>query len=547
MKTRPPDWLVDSPPFIQAMAQPDFYTHRPTSVDLLQTHISYVFLAGDLVYKIKKPLRFAFLDFSTLDLRRFYCHEELRLNRRLAADTYRRVVAIRACDTGYELADADTEDAVEYAVEMVRLPQEQMFSEIVKRGEATSAHINQITTRLIDFHRSAATGPAISANGSPERLREAIDLDFSESARYRDRSISPHMDDAIQEFCHCFVAQHAALFRRRQTEGRIRECHGDFRAEHLCFADDLQIIDCIEFDARFRYRDVAAEIAFLAMDLDFLNHSHLASQLIEQYSRLSADPDLPDLVPFYQCHLAYIRGKVESLKSFEPEVQERERRLALESARRHFDLSNRYSWSYFPMVIAVCGLSGTGKTTLANEVAARTGFAHLSSDVVRKELAGIASDRPATNAQRADLYSEEQGKKTYAALLAKGERLLSAGRGVVLDATFQRQESRTGVFGMADRCGVPTLFVECRCDQSEVRKRLDERKRKGVGASDADWSIYTGQLELYQEFNSQEAKHRVVTDTTGRRQSLLDEIEDAARRTYENQALPKQPDHTYGM
>ena len=528
------------------MLDPSFYPHDPDGVELIQTHISYVFLAGDRVYKVKKTVRFSFLDFSTIARRRYYCHEEVRLNRRLAADVYVGVVAIREIEGVFSLASGadplslasqgdplslaseENPDVVDYAVVMRRLPEEQMFSAILARGEAEERHVDAIAERLVEFHRGAEAGPDITANGDPTRIREAMDADFAESYRYRGRTISQDDDRAIQRFCHDYLATRESLLRKRQAEGRIRDCHGDLRAEHVCFAGRLTVIDCIEFEPRFRYRDVAAEIAFLAMDIEDLGYKELARLLVRRYSELAADPDLPSLVPFYGCHLAYIRGKVDSLKSLEEEVGEAGRSAAESSARHHFALAHRLTWAYSPMVIAVCGLSGTGKTSVAEALAERTGFAHLSSDVFRKKLAGHSTVRPAPAAARASLYSEEMGRRTYAAMMDEAARHLRAGDGVVLDATFQRRAHRAPVYELARASGVPLLFAECRCPEPEIRRRLDVRVRSAAGPSDADWDVYLAQRGAWEDPLADARDGWLVVDSSAVPESVARGIEERA-------------------
>ncbi len=510
-----------------------FYPHAPDDVQLVQTHISYVFLAGEEVYKLKKSVRFSFLDFSTLERRRHFCREEVRLNRRLSSDIYLGVVAVCADDSGFRLGAEDDAAAVEYAVRMKRLPAEQMFSEMLARGEAGEEHIETIAMRLVEFHAQADAGPEVAANGAPEALLALMANDFSESARYRGRTVSPADDGAIQVFCKEFVATHAPLLRARQAAQRIREGHGDLRAEHLCFSDGLQIIDCIEFDVHLRCRDVAAEVAFLAMDIESLGHVELAQRLVERYASLASDSDLAFLVPFYQCYFAYIRGKVESLTSGEDEVAAADRERAAESARRHFAQAYRYSWAYSPLLLAVGGLSGSGKTTVAQALQQRTGFAHVNSDVVRKRLTGHATDRPAPASAKAYLYAGEQSRRTYETMFELARAELARGSGVIVDATFQRRVDRAAVYRLARECSVPVLFVECRCDAGEIRRRLEQRVRSGRGASDADWSVYLGQRERYEEFTADEEQSRVAITSSAPMSTIVERVEAAARRQLE--------------
>ena len=498
------------PPLAQALLEPRIYPHRPARVALVQTHISYVFLAGDQVYKVKKPVRFAFLDFSTLERRRHFCHEEVRLNRRLAGDVYRGVVALRATADGYALADEACPDAVEYAVHMHRLPAERMLPVLLANHSATPAMIDAAAERLVEFHAAAECGGSVRAGGDPAVITRLMNDDFGECASFHGRTIDAADDAAIQAYCHAFVRRHEALLRHRQAEDRIRDGHGDLHTEHLCFTDGgLVIFDCVEFNPAFRHRDVAAEIAFLSMDLTCCGRADLASRLVARYAERTGDRELPHLVPFYACHRAYIRGKVESLKSVEPEVAQSDREAAAQSAVRHFALALRYTWSGVRALVVVGGLSGSGKSTVAAALAARTGFAHLNSDVLRKRLAGVAAtDRPG-----ASLYTPEQNARTYRALYDGAAAALAEGHGVIVDATFQRHVDRDRARAVADAAGVPLLFVECRCDEDELRRRLAARTAHGDNPSDADWDVYLRQRARYEPYLAADADHLAV-DTT---------------------------------
>lgn len=499
---------------ITAMLGPEIYPHAPPVVELVQTHISYVFLAGDEVYKVKKPVRFSFLDFSTLDRRRRVCQEEVRLNRRLAPDVYLGVVAICPCGSGYRLGSEDDVAAVEYAVHMRRLPADRMLDYLLDQGAVSPTMIDQVARRLVRFHRDADAGPEVTANGSPAAVLTVLQDNFANVRRFRDVTIAAADDDAIQSFSINFLRRHDALLRQRQAQRRIRECHGDLHAEHICFGPDPIIFDCVEFSPRFRYCDTASEIAFLAMDLDYHGDPALAAHLVSAYAAYADDPDLPRLVPFYQCYRAYVRGKVDSLKSAEEEVGTTERERARVSAQRHFALAYRYSWAYSRGLVLVAGLSGTGKSAVAAVLQSRIGFAHINSDVVRKRLAGLDADTPVPAAYGAGLYSRQHNVRTYEALLAEARDHLAAGRGVILDATFRRRTDRTAARALAAAHGVPFFLVECRCPDDEVRRRLERRQQRGAGPSDADWNVYIEQRRQFEPVGSDESEGHLVLDTT---------------------------------
>ncbi len=320
------------------------------------------------------------------------------------------------------------------------------------------------------------------------------------------------------------------VFRRRQAEHRIRECHGDLHTEHICFTDDLEIFDCIEFNPLFRYCDVASEIAFLAMDLDYHDEAALAARVVARYAHDAQDAELPWLVPFYQCYRAYVRGKVDSLKSAEEEVPAAERQAAHDSARRHFNLSYRYTWAYTRALVVVCGLSGTGKTVLAEALHARTGFVHINSDLMRKHLAGVLPlARPEPLAYDAGLYSPEMSARTYQTMLDDAAAHLAAGRGVVLDGTFQLRVGRDSARAIAAAAGVPFLVVECQCEEAEVARRLAERTRRGDSPSDADWAVYREQRHRFEPFAPEEQDHLLTVDSAGGIAPAVRRVEAAVR------------------
>lgn len=513
------------PAMVRAMLAPAFYAAPPASLELRQTHISYVVLAGDDVYKLKKPVRFAFLDFSTLARRRFFCEEEVRLNRRLAADVYRGVLAIVRRDGGYALAAADAGDAVEYAVHMRRLPEDRVLARLLAGGTADAALIDRIGDRLVAFHADADAGPELARGGDPAEIRRLMDEDFAEVVALHGDTISADDDAAIQRWCHARLDALAPLLRRRQVTGRIRDGHGDLHAEHIYCLDTgaLVIVDCIEFNPAFRRRDVAADVAFLAMDLAYHDRDDLADRLVATYAARAADPELPALIPFYACQRAYIRGKVDSLKAREPEVDAADAAAARASARRHFELALRYTWADRPALVIVCGLSGSGKSTIAAGLATRTGFAHLNSDRTRKTLAGLA----ATARGGPELYTPQRNAATYAALHAAAAEALASGRGAIIDATFQRREHRDRVARVAAAAHVPLLFVECRADDAEIRRRLAARSARADDPSDADWAVYQRQQRSYEPLADDEP--HLSIDTGRPRAGLLEEIEGALR------------------
>jgi aminoglycoside phosphotransferase family enzyme/predicted kinase len=492
----------------------------------VQTHISHVFLAGAYVYKLKKAVRFPFLDFSTRELRRHFCEEEVRLNRRLSTAVYLDVQpVVREAGGGLRLGGDG--EAVDHVVRMRRLPADRMLVDLVRRGTVAPAMMTALADRLAAFHRAAPGGPDVAAHADPERLLARWRDVLSGAAPFAGVLLAPEDHEVLADFGPAFVQAHQTLLHARQQAGRIREGHGDLHAEHVCFVEPtrvadgepaalppgIHVFDCIEFSRPLRCNDVAYEIAFLAMDLESLERPDLARALVAAYVRAADDPDVPLLVPFYGCHLACVRGMVDGLKSREGEVTPPEREAAAARARRHFALAARYAWAADgPAVVATAGLSGTGKTTLAAALAAMTGFALVGTDTLRRRRAGIAPGASARAAYGAGLYTEEARAATYAALIAQVEAGLEAGRGVVVDGTFLRRADRDRLARAALRQRRPHVFVECRADAAVVQARLVAREQ-APSVSDARWETYLAQRVRCEPFGADEP--HLVVDTGG--------------------------------
>jgi len=518
-----------SPPLIEAMTRPEFYPNRPANVELRQTHISYVFLAGEYVYKVKKPVRFSFLDYSTLDKRYHFCQEELRLNCRLAPTVYLEVVPIMKREGKYALGEqlrtAGRWTLAEYAVKMRRLPEERMLDTLVKEGRVGKEEIHAIVERLVSFHLAAATDRA-SVFGAPETIWLKFANNFKETERLIGQTITQKESRAIQEFGRRFLMENRDLLQARLRQQRIREGHGDLRAEHICLTSDIAVFDCIEFDERLRYCDVASEIAFLAMDLDFLGASKLSEELVAAYREMAQDETLCQLLSFYKCYRAYVRGKVESLKSQEKEVPDAERNLSKTQAKRYFHLAYRYAkGTPAPALLIVCGLVGTGKSTIARLLGDLTGFSVFNSDTIRKRLAQIPQTARVQDGYRTGIYSDNFTQRTYDTLRAEAEKYLKTEKGAIIDATFKEPHHRALFLDLASRLKIPVLFIECQAQEREIFSRLQERGRKLDEVSDATWEVYLSQREEFAPLGDIPDHCHLIVNTEAKLEEGLTRVE----------------------
>lgn len=332
---------MDARTLRQALLNPAIYPEHPEKVEFSETHISLLFFTENHVYKVKKPVDFGFLDFTTLKKRGFYCHQEVELNRRLSTNVYLGVVEISE-EHGHISLDGRGE-IIEYAVKMRRISDDLLMSRLIEEGKVTEEMIARVAEKLASFFSAADTNKEISSYGKPERIRQDTDENFDQTRTYIGRTISRRAFETIQRATNSFLAEKRASFERRIGEGKIRDCHGDLRSEHIYLGDEILIIDCIEFNRRFRYTDVAADIGFLVMDLDYRGRKDLSQHLVDSYIRRSADQDVLEVLDFYKCYRAYVRGKVESFRLDDPNISPGEKEEALRRARRFFRLSNCYA------------------------------------------------------------------------------------------------------------------------------------------------------------------------------------------------------------
>ena len=327
-------------PVVRALLESQAYPHKPQKVELVQTQMSFIFLTGEYVYKIKKPVNLGYLDYTTLEKRLYFCDQELELNRRLCPGAYLAVVPI--IEEKSQLRLEGRGKAIEYAVKMKQLPQERMMDVLLPLDEVTAEMVTSVSEKLVSFHRQAETNQKIATFGSLDVICQNTDENFSQTEKYIGTSITAEEHQQIKNYTNNFISSNSGLFNKRVREGKIRDCHGDLHAAHVCFTEDICIYDCIEFNDRFRYSDVASEIAFLAMDLDRYQHSGLSQHLVNTYVKLSHDAGLLKLLSFYKCYRAYVRGKVESFKLDDRHIPEQEKAKVLTAARSYFQLAESY-------------------------------------------------------------------------------------------------------------------------------------------------------------------------------------------------------------
>jgi aminoglycoside phosphotransferase family enzyme/predicted kinase len=482
---------------VAALQNPKIYPERPANVELVQTHVSAIFFAGEHVYKVKKPVNFGFLDFTTLEKRKYYCQQEVDLNRRLAKEVYLGVVEIRS-HQGLLVIGEGQGEVIEYAVKMKRLPLDCMMDQWLTREAITPAVAEKIAAKIAGFHAQAATSPEISKFGNIHTIRGNLEENFSQTKKYVGRLLPQDLYEETIEANRRFLEHHLPLFQKRITDGKIRDCHGDLHLQHICLGKEITIFDCIEFNRRFRYSDVAADIAFLLMDLDYHRQSLLSSDLASHYLRISRDWLLYLLLDFYKSYRAYVRGKVTSFRMEDRNISAQEKASSREEAGRYYRLSHTYALRMNrPMLVITGGLIGTGKSTIARSLAEALGWEWLRVDVLRKELAQISPLEHRFEKFQRGIYSPDFSRKTYQTLLDRARSLLAGGKSVILDGSFKRQTDRTTARDLAQKTQADFLFIECSSSGEEIRRRLARRAREKDEPSDGRWELLAEQKEDY--------------------------------------------------
>jgi aminoglycoside phosphotransferase family enzyme/predicted kinase len=475
--------MISQDVVFKAMLQAGIYPHPVASVQVRETHISMVFLTGSHVYKIKKALNLGFLDFTSLAARRRFCIAELNLNRRLSQGVYLEVVPITY--DGSHVSIKGDGQVVEYAVCMRQLPADRSMPHLLRVGHVHTNDIVRLAEMLDAFYRATARDETVVRWGDIAVIaRNCID-NFEVLEQFTGEIIDSERLHAIRTAVHAMLEHRRAIFVRRQADGFVRDGHGDLRCGHIYIADQIQIIDCIEFDARYRCGDVAADIAFLGMDLDFEGFPDMSGELVGTYARLAGDPGLLVLIDFYQCYRAMVRAKVNCLRLRENGLQTGARNTLLRHTRRLIDLAFTYVLRFAQRTLwVVCGLPASGKSTLAENLGTMLGCPVVSSDPVRKALFGLAPNASAENAFAAGIYTPAADARTYAKLLLDAQERIAAGQDAILDATFSQDAQRREAIRLANDQGANILFVECRAPITLLKERL-ARRADAPGVSDA--------------------------------------------------------------
>lgn len=540
---------------VSALRDPAAYPHAVAiPIRVVETHISHVFLTGEIVYKVKKPVDLGFLDFSTLEERRRFTELELELNRRVSPGVYEGIVEVRRDPSG-RCAIEGAGEIEEYALKMRQLDDGASLSTCVSSDSNARAAIGKVAGFLANFHRSASRVDPLSRYGTPPTISANA---FDNLAVVEPWASRLSIGDAVRAVGAYSSGAAEALenvFAARRTNGFVRDCHGDLHAGNI-FPEttpdgDVQVIDRIEFNDRYRYIDVAADLAFLTMDLHHLGHDDLANELVNSYVSSTSDTGLARVLPFYEVYRAMVRCKVAVLQHAQ-HVDELRSTDSEHAARAssYAALAARLVAAQRPTALfLMAGVAGSGKSSVARELSRRWNITHVSSDIVRKTLFGIAPDRPSEVGVRDALYAKDMSIRTYREMVRQGELCLADRKSAILDATFLRGAHRAKACEAARRRKVPVYQIECRLDDQTAAARLKARYAAGTSESDAGPELLTRHRSAWEEIRTDEADLHLVVDTSGPLAAAVDVLESklwrhalsAQTRATSNLTNPKGP------
>lgn len=506
---------------IAALQNPNLYPHEVEGFQVIETHISWVILTGPYAYKMKKPVNFGFLDFTELSGREFFCNEELRLNQRLTEGLYLDVLPITGTPEQPVLGGEGP--AIEYVLKMRQFPQSQLLSTLQANGELNAAQIDEMAQQIAHFHTNAPHVPLEHYQGTPQAVMEPVRQNFDQISPFLTDKADLLQLDALQAWAEASFTRLKPLLEQRKREGFIRECHGDIHLGNATLIDGKVVIfDCIEFNEPFRFTDVYADAAFLAMDLEDRGLKCLARRFISQYLELTGDYQGLELLNFYKAYRALVRAKV-SLFSMPAEASAVQRAATLRQYRNYANLAESYSTIPSRFLTITHGVSAVGKSSVAMRLVEALGAIRLRSDVVRKQLFG---EQVNNNPVEGGIYVPEASVATYNKLHELAGIVLRAGFPVVIDATYLKREQRDAAANVAEATGVPCLILDCTAPDAVIEGWLAHRKTLGTDPSDATMDVVKLQQSSREALGEDELLRtkRVETHNSASLDSLIADI-----------------------
>lgn len=496
----------------ELLTNPQTYPHECADIKVIETHISLVFLTGDYAYKIKKPVDFGFLDFSTLEKRRHYCELELKRNRVFAPDVYLQVLGLHLSDHDAAIND-ELQGAGEYLVKMKQFPQADLLSLQVAAGNFSVEDASALGRQLADKHGKLEQAASNDSWGSVKAVSHPVNENFAQ--------ITPLLIDAeqqqklklIEQWSKTELHVHHELFQERKCVGKIRACHGDLHLNNILWQNHQAIpFDCIEFNDEFHWIDMISELAFLLMDLEHQDQHDLANHCLNGYLEISGDFAAVRLLKFYKVYRAMVRAKVAKLRQQQAGLSQADTEQLEAEYRSYIALAESYITPTQPCLYITHGVSGSGKTTMARFVAGKIGAIHVRSDVERKRLFDFPPDASSGSLLNAGIYSADATAQTFSHLATVASTVVYSGFSIIVDATFLKQAVRDQFYGLAKELHVPFAILDCAIDEQTARDRVRHRMATGKDASEADLKVLEQQLANQDYLSPNEQRHVVMID-----------------------------------
>ncbi|MGI0483515.1 AAA family ATPase [Geminocystis sp. CENA526] len=480
---------------ITTMQDVNFYPHEVIHpIEVIQTHCSIVFLTGNYAYKLKKQVDFGFLDYSTLEKRKHFLEEELRMNKAIAPELYLQVILISFVNEKYILNDDS--QPVDYVLKMRQFPQENLFLNLFESGKLTAKNIEDLGKIVANFHQNTDTNDYINSFGTVEKIGESIIQNYQQTAKYIGEVQTIEKYQQTKAFTDNFLQSNQTLFKQRQIEHKIRECHGDLHLKNICiWQDKIQLFDRIEFNEPFRFVDVIYDVAFLVMDLDSKGEKELGNIFLNTYIERTGDWEGLQVLPLYLSRQAYVRAKVTSFLLDDSAISETVKKEAKKTAEDYYNLAWEYTQKSEGKLILMSGLSGSGKTTTARQIAKENNAIHIRSDAVRKHLAGISLEEKGDDS----LYSISMTNKTYERLFYLAKLLTKQGFTVILDAKFDRISLRQPMIEFALQENIDLQIIYCTAPLNVLFDRLQKRTGDISDATPELLAKQQAQFEIFTE------------------------------------------------
>jgi aminoglycoside phosphotransferase family enzyme/predicted kinase len=520
---------MDSSTLLAALRDPACYPHPAEPVELIETHISWVLLAGEYAYKLKKPVSLGFLDFGTLEARRHYCEEELRLNRRTAPDLYLAVVPI----TGQPAAPrmGGTGEAIEYALKMKRFPQEALADNTARRGELGAGQIDAIAAALAAFHATIPAAPESTGFGAPDHVAAPALANFEQLAELiADRHESERLG-RLRAWTRGERERLSETFAVRKRDGFVRECHGDLHLRNIVFLDGRPVpFDCIEFNPELRWIDVMNEAAFLVMDLLEHGLEGAAWRFLNAYLETTGDYPGLRVLRYYLVYRAMVRAKIACIRAHQPGADAAERSATGRQYRDYLSLAESLTVPGRRTLIVMHGLAGSGKSTVAQTMLERLGALRLRSDVERKRLHGLAAQARTHADPYAGIYAPESTRLTYDRLKLLVREIVESGYPAIVDAAFLWRAERDAFRALARELKARFLIASCRAPEAVLRRRVAQREAAMKDASEAGVAVLENQIATQEPLGPDELMHTVPIDSEADEAGLDGRIDDVANR-----------------